>query len=91
MSLIEGEAQAQSAHVKNERLSTSGPPGPSDETEEDLSFFEMLALGGRTDNADRTVDGVADMSAADEAEPSFSVEPVPTPLARKSAIVNRSP
>ncbi|KAG9041880.1 hypothetical protein FS837_011629, partial [Tulasnella sp. UAMH 9824] len=70
--------------------SISGPSDPSAEAEDHLTFFDMLALGGSIDDADQTVHGVDDRSAADEAKPSFSVEPVPTLLSRRSAKFNRS-
>ncbi|KAG9041188.1 hypothetical protein FS837_012631 [Tulasnella sp. UAMH 9824] len=90
MRLIEGEAEAQNAHVKNEMLSTPSPFGRSDEIAEQLSFFDMLALGGSIDDADQTVDGVGDSSATDEAKPSFSVEPLSAFSSRKSATATRA-
>ncbi|KAG8961621.1 hypothetical protein FRC00_011724, partial [Tulasnella sp. 408] len=89
-SLIQGETEAHNVHVKSEPLSTTSPFGPSGETEEQLTFFDMLALSGTIDKANKTVDEVGDASAVDEAEPSISVEPVPALLTRKSAKVNRA-
>lgn len=90
MSLIKREAAAQNVHVKKETLSTSSHFEPLGETEAQLNFLNMIALGGTIDNADHTVDGVDAASAADEAEPSSSVEPAPALLSRRSATVNRS-
>ncbi|KAG9042997.1 hypothetical protein FS837_010150 [Tulasnella sp. UAMH 9824] len=67
-----------------------GEAQAQNETVEQLSFFDMLALGGSIDDADQTVDRVQDSSAADEAETSFSVEPGSTLLSRKAATFNRA-
>ncbi|KAG9023666.1 hypothetical protein FS837_005672 [Tulasnella sp. UAMH 9824] len=51
MGMIEGEAEARNTHTRNGMLSISSPSGPSDKAVEQLSFLEMLALGGSIDNA----------------------------------------
>ncbi|KAG9034208.1 hypothetical protein FS837_002257 [Tulasnella sp. UAMH 9824] len=91
-SLVERNPDSQNVHIKNERLlSTSRPFGSPRESEDQLTFFDMIALGGRIDNPYQTVDGVGVSSAADEAEPSLRVEPIhPTLLPRKFARVKRS-
>ncbi|KAG9023225.1 hypothetical protein FS837_005897, partial [Tulasnella sp. UAMH 9824] len=91
LSLIEGGTKAQNAHTKSETPSTSSSFGSSGGSEDQLTFFDMLALGGSIDNADQTVDEVENTSAADEAEPSISVEPFPPLSSRKPSPSISSP
>ncbi|KAG8937445.1 hypothetical protein FRC00_005581 [Tulasnella sp. 408] len=91
MSLTEGETEAQNAHVQSETLSTSSPFGLSGETEDQTTFLYMLALGGSIDDADHSVDGEENASAADEAEPSVGVEPISPLSSRKPALTTSSP
>ncbi|KAG8937443.1 hypothetical protein FRC00_005579 [Tulasnella sp. 408] len=91
MSLTQGETEAQNAHAKKETLSASNPSGLSGETEDQLTFLDMLALGGSIDDADQSVDGEENASAADEAEPSIGVEPVSPLSSRKPALTISSP
>ncbi|KAG9041190.1 hypothetical protein FS837_012633 [Tulasnella sp. UAMH 9824] len=91
-SLVEQKPDAQNVHITNKApISTSRPFGSPSESEDHLTFLDMIALGGRIDNPDQTFDGVDVSSAADEAEPSLRVEPIhPTLLPPKLARVKRS-
>ncbi|KAG8901232.1 hypothetical protein FRC00_008343, partial [Tulasnella sp. 408] len=91
MSLIQGGTEPQDAHVKRETQTTSSPYGLSGETEDQLTFLDMLALGGSIDDANHRVDGGRTASAADEAEPSIGVEPISPLSSRKPAPTISSP
>ncbi|KAG9042996.1 hypothetical protein FS837_010149 [Tulasnella sp. UAMH 9824] len=71
-------------------LSTARPFGSPSESEDQLTFLDMIALGGRIDNLNQAVDGADVSSTADEAEPSLRVEPIHPTLPRKFARVKRS-